>query len=80
MKWFLDTFLTSLETKYFERGGKMWLTKKQTDVCRRYMDFSPLARGLYVITANGLEYYAQTMANGSARFFIMRDGWEIAAR
>ena len=80
MKWFLDNFLASLETRYFERNGKMWLTAKQTDVCRRYMNLSPLARGLYVITANGLEYYAQTAPNGCAHFYIMRDGWTITTR
>ena len=39
MKWFTDTFLRSLEEKYNQRGGKLWLTKKQADICRRYMEF-----------------------------------------
>ena len=36
MDWFEDTLLPSLERKYRERG-KLWLTAKQTAICRRYM-------------------------------------------
>lgn len=37
MAWFYDTFLPSL----FERAGTnkdIWLTRKQTEICTRYMD------------------------------------------
>ena len=36
MKWFKTEFLPSLEERYNQRNGKMWLTVKQTNVCKDY--------------------------------------------
>ena len=35
MKWFENVFLPSLEERYNQRNGKMWLTEKQADVCQK---------------------------------------------
>lgn len=76
MKWFTDTFLRSLEERYNQRGGKLWLTKKQADVCRRYMEFGAV-RGAMQHREDDKTYCIQIAPNGCASFHIMLDGWAV---
>lgn len=73
MSWFTGTFLPSLEDRYNARGGKLWLTKKQADVCRRYMDFGAV-RGAMQHREGGKLYCIQLAPNGCAHFFILLGG------
>ena len=75
MKWFKTVFLPSLEEQYNKRGGKMWLTKKQTDVCRSYMDASYTVRGCYYYVLGNKKYTIQIAPNGCAHFSIMVNGY-----
>lgn len=76
MSWFTGTFLPSLEDRYNARGGKLWLTKKQADVCRRYMDFGAV-RGAMQHREGGKLYCIQLAPNGCAHFFILLGGWTV---
>lgn len=75
--WFFDTFLPSLEERYKQRGGKLWLTKKQTDICRREMRGSNTVRGAYETEHAGKVYGVQIAPNGCGRFWIMENGFII---
>ena len=38
MCWFTETFIKSLDDKMNDKGtNKMWLSQKQTDICKKYM-------------------------------------------
>lgn len=77
MKWFEAVFLPSLEERYNQRNGKLWLTEKQTDVCRNYMEYSRFVRGQMEHTIGNKRYSIQIAPNGCAAFHIMVDGWEV---
>ena len=77
MNWFINVFLESLEGRYIARKGKMWLTSKQVDVCRQYMNPGYL-KGQMFLDVNDKHYSIQIAPNGCAAFHVMKDGWEIA--
>lgn len=70
MKWFLTVFLPSLEERYKQNNNKLWLTKKQVNVCKNYMIPSNTVRGNYSITINNMLYYISIAPNGCASFVI----------
>lgn len=78
MKWFETVFLPSLEDRYNQRGGKMWLTEKQTDVCLNYMAPSSSVRGCFSHDIGEKHYSIQVARNGCASFHIMVNGWQVA--
>ena len=69
MEWFTDHFLSSLEERYHERG-KLWLTAKQANVCKRYMEYGTV-RGNLVLDLGSKRYCVSIMPNGGASFFII---------
>lgn len=77
MKWFTSVFLPSLEARYNQRNGKLWLTSKQVDVCRRYMEWSKTVRGAMCYTMGRKMYNVQIAPNGCAAFHILVDGWIV---
>lgn len=77
MKWFTGVFLPSLEACYNQRNGKLWLTSKQVDVCRRYMEWSKTVRGSMHYTMGRKMYNIQIAPNGCAVFRILVDGWIV---
>lgn len=78
MKWFEEVFLPSLEEGYNKRNGKMWLTKKQSDVCHNYMLPSNCVRGHFFYEIGNKRYSIQTATNGCSALHIMVDGWEVS--
>lgn len=77
MKWFTGTFIPSLEERYNRRNGKLWLTAKQVDICRRYMEFSQTVRGAMHYAEGDKMYCIQIAPNGCAVFHIMVNGWIV---
>ena len=77
MKWFETVFLPSLEERYNQRNGKMWLTVNQADVCRNYMTPSSYIRGHFSHEIGSKRFSVQVAPNGCAAFHIMIDGWEV---
>ena len=77
MKWFKTVFLPSLEERYNQRNGNMWLTAKQTDVCRNYMEYSSTVRGSMYIEIGNKRFSIQIAPNGCARLSIMVNGWIV---
>lgn len=75
MKWFINTFLVSLEERYIDRG-KLWLTAKQVDVCRRYMEYGNL-RGQMYLDVDNKHYGIQIAPNGCASFYVFQNGNRI---
>lgn len=77
MKWFITVFLPSLEERYNQRGGKLWLTAKQVDVCRRYMEYGAM-RGQMYYDCGDKSYRLQIAPNGCGHFYIMVNGWTVS--
>ena len=69
MEWFKTVFLPSLEERY-KQNSKLWLTKKQASVCKRYMTPSNTVRGNYSITVDGKFYAISVAPNGCASFLV----------
>ena len=78
MKWFENVFLPSLEERYNQRNGNMWLTEKQADVCQNYMIPSSSIRGCFTHEIGNKRYSIQVAKNGCAAFHIMVDGWCVS--
>lgn len=78
MKWFETVFIPSLEERYNQRNGKMWLTEKQVGVCKNYMEPSSKIKGLFSIEIDGKRYSIQIAKNGCASFHIMVNGWIVS--
>ena len=78
MKWFKTVFLPSLEERYNQRNGKMWLTEKQAGVCQTYMEPSAHIKGQYCMDIDNKRYSIQIAKNGCAAFHIMVDGWIVS--
>ena len=78
MKWFESVFLPSLEERYNQRNGKMWLTSKQADVCKRYMNPSSSVRGCFTHGTSDKLYTIQVAPNGCASFSILVNGWIVS--
>lgn len=70
-RWSSGVFLPSLEEKYSQRNGKLWLTAKQVSVCRRYMQFSETVRGAMHYVAEDKMYCIQIAPNGCAAFHVL---------
>lgn len=77
MNWFEGVFLPSLEDRYNQRNGKMWLTEKQTDVCRNYMEYSRYIRGAMDYVIGEKRFHIQIAPNGCAALHITLDGAEF---
>ena len=79
MKWFLETFIPSLEERYKNRKNSkpIWLTAKQTSICKRYMNPSNAVRGTYTLEVGENTYCIQSAPNGCAAFSILKNGWII---
>jgi hypothetical protein len=78
MKWFKTVFLPSLEERYNQRNGKMWLTEKQVNVCKNYMVGSPTVHGVFSIEIGNKMYSIHIGKHGCASFLIMIDGWTVS--
>lgn len=76
MKWFRTVFLPSLEERYNKSKGNIWLTRKQTDVCRNYMEFGTIKGHMYIDIDNK-RYSIQIAPNGCSSFCILVDGWIV---
>ena len=69
MAWFENVFLPSLEERFLQRG-KLWLTKKQVTVCKRYMNYNQYVRGAYEYYIGDKGYHVHVAPNGCGNFFI----------
>ena len=78
MKWFKTVFLPSLEERYNQRNGKMWLTVKQTNVCKDYMTYSNTVRGSMYMDIGEKRYAIQIAQNGCACLHILVNGWIVS--
>lgn len=79
MKWFVNEFLPSLEERYRQRGGKLWLTAKQANVCKCYMHGIKTAyRGCYGLNVGEKQYVIQVAPNGCVSFMVLANGWVTA--
>lgn len=78
MKWFETVFLKSLEERYNNNNGKIWLTEKQADICQNYMKPSAYIRGQFYKEIGNKRYSIQVAKNGCASFHIMIDGWKVS--
>lgn len=69
MKWFIDTFLKSLDERLNQtEAGQIWVTEKQVDVLRRYMKPCEYAEGYYIIVGD-YQYTLHIMKKGYGKFF-----------
>lgn len=78
MKWFETVFLPSLEERYNDRKGKLWLTANQVDVCKRYMNYSAYIKGAMEYTIEDKMYSIKIAHNGCAAFHILINGWIVS--
>lgn len=68
MEWFEGVFLPSLEQKYRDRGS-LWLTAKQTAICRRYMT-KGAEQGRYYHDIDSKRYAIQLNHNDASQFAV----------
>jgi hypothetical protein len=70
MEWFINQFLDSIAQRFYKSGKPViWLTAKQTTVCKRYMDFGPI-KGQRQLDLNGKRYAITIAPNGCSSFCI----------
>lgn len=53
MKWFTETFMRSIDDKIAERNKSfLWISEKQTQICKRYMTPQSVNDGWYIVIGN----------------------------